>query len=60
MMLPFHKPVTFAISCGLARGSLPLGWAVDAELALRFPVIFDYIRSTSTDNDFFISGDSGV
>ena len=42
-----------------ARGSLPLGWAVDSELSLRFPVIFDYLYSTRTDQDFFISGDSG-
>jgi hypothetical protein len=25
------------------RGKVPLGWAIDPELSIRFPVIFDYL-----------------
>lgn len=42
------------------RGSIPIGWAVDSELSLRFPLIFKYLYETRTVNDFFIAGDSGA
>ncbi|KAL5493486.1 hypothetical protein EMCRGX_G014676 [Ephydatia muelleri] len=41
------------------RGQVPIGWAIDPELSLRFPVIFPYLYSTRTEADFFIAGDSG-
>lgn len=43
-----------------SRGKVPLGWAVDPELSLRFPVIFPYLYKTRTAADYFISGDSGA
>jgi hypothetical protein len=39
---------------------VPIGWAVDSELSLRFPVIFPYLYATATAQDYFISGDSGA
>ncbi len=41
------------------RGSVPLGWAFDPEIADRFPVGLHFARMTATPNDTFISGDSG-
>lgn len=43
-----------------ARGSVPLGWGVDPELSIRFPVIFPYLYSSATPNDYIITGDSGA
>lgn len=43
-----------------ARGTVPIGWAVDSELSLRFPVIYKYLYATRSKNDFFIQGDSGA
>ena len=42
------------------RGKTPIGWAIDSELSMRFPIIFPYLYETRTDNDFFIMGDSGA
>eukprot|EP00658_Telonema_sp_P-2_P020009 TRINITY_DN17874_c0_g1_i9.p1 TRINITY_DN17874_c0_g1~~TRINITY_DN17874_c0_g1_i9.p1 ORF type:complete len:382 (-),score=69.03 TRINITY_DN17874_c0_g1_i9:335-1480(-) len=42
------------------RGQVPIGWAVDSELSMRFPVIYPYLYRTRTANDWFISGDSGA
>ena len=42
------------------RGRVPIGWAIDSELSMRFPVVYDHIYKTRTANDFFISGDSGA
>ena len=42
------------------RGKVPIGWAIDPELSLRFPVIFQYLYKSATQNDVFISGDSGA
>eukprot|EP00049_Salpingoeca_infusionum_P012379 m.226269 g.226269 ORF g.226269 m.226269 type:complete len:831 (-) comp15168_c0_seq1:132-2624(-) len=42
------------------RGTVPLGWAIDAELSWRFPVAFEYMLSSLTPNDRIISGDSGA
>ena len=39
---------------------MPIGWAIDPELSLRFPVIFKYLYDQATQNDVFISGDSGA
>ncbi len=43
-----------------ARGQVPLSWAFDPNLAARFPVGLAWARSTKTDQDFFIAGDSGA
>ncbi|EDQ93037.1 uncharacterized protein MONBRDRAFT_5264 [Monosiga brevicollis MX1] len=42
------------------RGQVPLGWAFDPELQLRFPVAFDYVYKSLTPNDRIITGDSGA
>eukprot|EP00026_Physarum_polycephalum_P004237 Phypoly_transcript_04254.p1 GENE.Phypoly_transcript_04254~~Phypoly_transcript_04254.p1 ORF type:complete len:707 (+),score=82.02 Phypoly_transcript_04254:55-2175(+) len=39
---------------------VPLGWALDPNLHKRFPLIFDYVYNTKTEDDFFITGDSGA
>jgi hypothetical protein len=44
----------------LARGSVPLGWAFNPNLADRMPVAMVYTRRTRTPNDFFVAGDSGA
>ena len=43
-----------------ARGQVPIGWALDPELSLRFPPAFDYVYSRATPTDVFTSGDSGA
>lgn len=42
------------------RGDVPLTWALNPNLAIRFPAAFDYTRKTRTQNDFFMTGDSGA
>eukprot|EP01062_Namystynia_karyoxenos_P015563 TRINITY_DN15648_c0_g1_i2.p1 TRINITY_DN15648_c0_g1~~TRINITY_DN15648_c0_g1_i2.p1 ORF type:complete len:465 (+),score=139.35 TRINITY_DN15648_c0_g1_i2:561-1955(+) len=42
------------------RGEVPIGWAIDSELSMRFPVIYPYLYQTRTANDWFVSGDSGA
>lgn len=42
------------------RGQVPIGWAIDSELSMRFPVIYKLLYETRSENDFFISGDSGA
>lgn len=42
------------------RGTLPLAWAFNPNLSDRSPHVFDYVYSTRTANDYFISGDSGA
>ena len=43
-----------------ARGTIPISWAFNPNLADRFAPGFDYFRKTKTPNDFFVSGDSGA
>lgn len=43
-----------------ARGSVPIGWPVDPELALRFPPIFPQLYAQATPADVLIAGDSGA
>ena len=43
-----------------ARGSVPLGWAVNPTAAVRFPPIFDYLYSSLTASDRITTGDSGA
>ncbi len=43
-----------------ARGTVPISWAFNPNLADRFAPGFDYFRRTKSDLDFFISGDSGA
>jgi hypothetical protein len=42
------------------RGELPLGWAINPNLADRMPVAMDWLRETATPNDYFMTGDSGA
>ena len=42
------------------RGSIPLGWAFNPNLADRFPPGMAYTRKTKSPNDFFVAGDSGA
>ena len=42
------------------RGTLPLGWAFNPNLADRFPIGLDWAHRTATTNDHFITGDSGA
>jgi len=42
------------------RGTMPLAWAFNPNLADRAPYVFDYIYRTKTPNDWFIAGDSGA
>ncbi|MDI6827804.1 MAG: GxGYxYP family putative glycoside hydrolase [Armatimonadota bacterium] len=43
-----------------ARGSIPLGWAFNPNLADRFAPGMAWARKTKTANDFFVAGDSGA
>lgn len=43
-----------------ARGTIPLGWAFNPNLAQRFAAGMDYVRKTATPNDYFVAGDSGA
>ena len=43
-----------------ARGSIPIGWAFNPNLADRFAPGFDYLRRTASDKDSFVAGDSGA
>jgi hypothetical protein len=42
------------------RGSVPLNWAFNPNLADRLAPALAYTRRTQTSNDFFIAGDSGA
>ncbi|NLF03259.1 MAG: hypothetical protein GX601_20020, partial [Anaerolineales bacterium] len=43
-----------------ARGTVPISWAFNPNLAGRVPMVFDYIFEHKTANDHFIAGDSGA
>ncbi len=43
-----------------ARGKTPLNWAFNPNLCERFPLGMLWTRTTRTDQDFFIAGDSGA
>jgi hypothetical protein len=43
-----------------ARGKIPLGWAFNPNLAERFPLGMDYVRTNASSNDFFTTGASGA
>ena len=43
-----------------ARGTIPIGWAFNPNLADRFAAGFDYLRRTASEQDSFIAGDSGA
>ncbi len=45
---------------GGGDSSVPLGWAIDPELSLRFPLAFDYMFNNLREQDVVISGDSGA
>jgi hypothetical protein len=42
------------------RGEIPLGWAMDPNLADRAPQVLAYAYGHASTNDFFIAGDSGA
>ena len=42
------------------RGSVPVAWAVDALLSVRFPAMMDYFAATATSNESFIGGVAGA
>ncbi len=43
-----------------ARGSVPLGWALNPNLQERMAPALHYARMTATPNDYFQAGDSGA
>ena len=43
-----------------ARGQVPMTWAINPNLAQRFPFGMTWLRERRTDNDFFVAGDSGA
>ena len=43
-----------------ARGDVPLMWAFNPNLSDRVPMVFDYVYENRTDNDYFVTGDSGA
>jgi len=43
-----------------ARGTLPITWPINPNLAERFAFGLWWIRSTATENDVFVAGDSGA
>ncbi|MHB0998110.1 MAG: GxGYxYP domain-containing protein [Armatimonadota bacterium] len=43
-----------------ARGSIPLGWAFNPNLAARFPFGMHYVRTNASPNDYFTAGASGA
>ncbi len=50
-------PATWADA---ARGTVPVGWAINPVLAERFAAGLAYLRETATAQDFFVAGDSGA
>lgn len=42
------------------RGSVPLSWAINPVLAIRFPFCLHWMRTTATEMDVFTAGDSGA
>ena len=42
------------------RGQVPLGWAINPQLAQRFAFGLDYFRKTATQMDTFVAGDNGA
>ena len=42
------------------RGSIPLGWAFNPNLADRIGPGMAYVRKTKSPNDYFVAGDSGA
>lgn len=43
-----------------ARGSIPLAWGFNPNLSKRIPMVFDYVYKNKTENDYFVTGDSGA
>lgn len=43
-----------------ARGNLPLGWAINPNLAQRMAPAMIWMRDTATPMDYFLGGDSGA
>jgi len=43
-----------------SRGTIPMAWAFNPNLSNRVPMVFDYVYSHLTENDFITSGDSGA
>jgi len=43
-----------------ARGTLPIAWGFNPNLCERAPMVWDYVMKNQSENDFFMSGDSGA
>jgi hypothetical protein len=43
-----------------SRGTTPLSWAFNPNLAVRFPLGMAWARERATTNDWFVAGDSGA
>ena len=43
-----------------SRGQLPLNWAYNPNLSYRVPMVFQYVFENKTENDYFVSGNSGA
>ncbi len=43
-----------------ARGTMPIAWAFNPNLAERAPYVFNHVYATKSPNDWFIAGDSGA
>lgn len=43
-----------------ARGKVPLAWAFNPNLSMRFPVGMHLVRQRASANDYFIAGNSGA
>ena len=55
--LKYHMPTIWNDK---ARGTLPLMWGFNPNLSRRVPMVFEYIYSTLTPNDYIVTGDSGA
>lgn len=42
------------------RGKVPMMWAISPVLEKRVPMVMDYIRSTASENDYFVAADNGA
>jgi hypothetical protein len=49
-----------ALWSDVARGRVPINWAIDPNLERRAGPILDHLWTTRTENDTFVSGDSGA
>jgi len=41
-------------------GEIPLAWPFNPNLSARIPMVFEYVYKYRTDNDYFVTGNSGA